>query len=44
MDSMLRRFFSPKFLQSEGGYVPKIAYSENHIPPPLYRFYITKVL
>ena len=29
MDSMLRRFFSPKFLQSEGGYVPKIPYYEN---------------
>ena len=30
MDSMLRRFFSPKFLQSEGGYIPTIPYSENH--------------
>ena len=29
MDSMLRRFFSPKFLQSKGGYVPNIPYSEN---------------
>ena len=38
IDSMLRRFISPKFLQSEEGYVPKIPYSENHLPtiPVLY--------